>query len=533
MSSCTFVGRLLAALPVALLLVACPAADRAKRQEAPAAPVLTIERPRLPAEAVRARDEGAWPEPSAEELAELTREVMFAEPAGVADEAEPAPLPDEPLLAALARETLIFAQPSYQARRIGYLRAGAVVTRRATPAGHAGCAGGWYAIAPEGYVCAGRAATLDVGQSLVRAARRRPDRLAGLPYSYGRSRQPTPHFYTRLPARAEWLAVESDGSPHERRAKALGWSAAWETAPFEATPDFLSDGSPAPLPWGAPRTTALETGRALAGSGFAFIAFYERDGRRFGMTTDFSLVALDRVVPVESSSFHGLALSDGVTLPVAFVMSRSAHVYRADAAGRGLALVRPLAYREAVALSGQSKSFGGAKFVETRDGHYLHDARLLKVMPLANLPSFVKPEQTWVDVSVQQQVLVAYRGAEPVYVTLVSTGVDGLGDPEATHSTVRGTFAVQSKHVTATMDSDEEGDEYDLRDVPYVQYFERGYALHAAYWHDGFGAPRSHGCINLSPPDARWLFQFTDPPVPEKWHGALAVRGATLVHVRP
>jgi lipoprotein-anchoring transpeptidase ErfK/SrfK len=66
-----------------------------------------------------------------------------------------------------------------------------------------------------------------------------------------------------------------------------------------------------------------------------------------------------------------------------------------------------------------------------------------------------------------------------------------------------------------------------------VQYFERGYALHAAYWHDGFGAPRSHGCINLSPPDARWLFQFTDPPVPEKWHGALAVRGATLVHVRP
>ncbi|UQA63770.1 L,D-transpeptidase [Polyangium aurulentum] len=59
---------------------------------------------------------------------------------------------------------------------------------------------------------------------------------------------------------------------------------------------------------------------------------------------------------------------------------------------------------------------------------------------------------------------------------------------------------------------------FQLRDVPYIQYFESGYALHAAYWHDVFGTPRSHGCVNLSPVDAHRVFLWTDPPVPEGWH---------------
>lgn len=59
---------------------------------------------------------------------------------------------------------------------------------------------------------------------------------------------------------------------------------------------------------------------------------------------------------------------------------------------------------------------------------------------------------------------------------------------------------------------------YQLRDVPYIQYFASGYALHAAYWHDVFGKQRSHGCINLSPIDAHRVFMWTEPAVPEGWH---------------
>ncbi|KYF53088.1 hypothetical protein BE08_00505 [Sorangium cellulosum] len=68
--------------------------------------------------------------------------------------------------------------------------------------------------------------------------------------------------------------------------------------------------------------------------------------------------------------------------------------------------------------------------------------------------------------------------------------------------------------------------------MPYTQYFHEGYALHGAYWHDEFGKARSHGCINLAPADAAWLFEWTEPAVPPEWHGALNIEGGgTLVYV--
>ena len=67
--------------------------------------------------------------------------------------------------------------------------------------------------------------------------------------------------------------------------------------------------------------------------------------------------------------------------------------------------------------------------------------------------------------------------------------------------------------------------------MPYVQYFQDGYALHAAYWHDVFGMPKSHGCINLSPEDARRIFFWTEPKVPEGWHGAAKALTGTVVFI--
>jgi lipoprotein-anchoring transpeptidase ErfK/SrfK len=114
---------------------------------------------------------------------------------------------------------------------------------------------------------------------------------------------------------------------------------------------------------------------------------------------------------------------------------------------------------------------------------------------------------------------------------LISSGEAGLEDPEHTTATKRGIFRIHTKHVTSTMSSDEAGEEFELRDVPYVQYFDQGYALHGAYWHDRFGTPKSHGCINLSPEDARRLFFFTEPQLPEGWHGALLPLTGTVVFV--
>ena len=56
-------------------------------------------------------------------------------------------------------------------------------------------------------------------------------------------------------------------------------------------------------------------------------------------------------------------------------------------------------------------------------------------------------------------------------------------------------------------------------DVPWVQNLTGPYALHTAYWHDNWGNLMSAGCVNVSPDDGKWLYEFTEPKVPDGWHG--------------
>ena len=70
--------------------------------------------------------------------------------------------------------------------------------------------------------------------------------------------------------------------------------------------------------------------------------------------------------------------------------------------------------------------------------------------------------------------------------------------------TVTGVYRIYVKYRTASMS----GADYFLPNVPYVMYFYKGYGIHGTYWHSNFGTPMSHGCVNLSPNDAGWLFEF-------------------------
>jgi hypothetical protein len=438
----------------------------------------------------------------------------------------------EPSLTSVARETLIYARPSFKSQKIGYLRVGAVVSRSKNAQGSEGCKRGWYRIQPEGYVCVDNSAILDSeGESpFVELATVRPDRMAALPYQYGRSRYPTPPFYTRLPSKLEQERSEQELTGHLRARTAE----AWKQVPTSPTPPALLEGKSVPMPWGFPRAlSSLTTGRAMPDSGFALLGVYEHEGRRFALNTDFQLIPLDRVKPVEVSSFHGVRLDEGLTLPLAFVRSSSANLYTGDPKKSGLSIARKLAYREAVPLSGREVIVSGIHYLETAAHDWIRNERLVRIDRFKNRPGWASGHRSWIHVSILQQSLVMYEGEKPVYATLVSTGVDGLGDPLETHSTLRGQFLIHTKHVSITMDSDAEGDEFDLRDVPYVQYFQDGFALHAAFWHDSFGQPYSHGCVNLSPLDARALFHMTNPPVPQTWHGAMSLSGGTLVHITP
>ena len=118
-------------------------------------------------------------------------------------------------------------------------------------------------------------------------------------------------------------------------------------------------------------------------------------------------------------------------------------------------------------------------------------------------PLGLAPSGKWIDVSLERQYLVAYEGRTPVFETKVSTGT-------ANHPTVTGQFRIWLRFASQDMDGRRLGYDYYLPDVPYVQYFYQDYALHGTYWHNNFGQPMSHGCVNLPTPAAEWLFHWAD-----------------------
>ncbi len=109
--------------------------------------------------------------------------------------------------------------------------------------------------------------------------------------------------------------------------------------------------------------------------------------------------------------------------------------------------------------------------------------------------------ERWVDVNLTTQTVTAYEGNTPVRNVLASTG-------RWQYPTVVGTYKIYVKYEKARMRGGIGADAYDLPDVPYVMYFYRGYGLHGTYWHNNFGTPMSHGCVNLSISDSEWFFNW-------------------------
>jgi L,D-transpeptidase catalytic domain len=123
-------------------------------------------------------------------------------------------------------------------------------------------------------------------------------------------------------------------------------------------------------------------------------------------------------------------------------------------------------------------------------------------------PSKFPPEGViggrWIEVNLDEQILTAYEDNRLVFATLISSGTGAW-------ATRPGLFQIYKKLETETMSGATEADRSDyyyLQDVPWTMYFDEGRALHGAYWHDGFGYPRSHGCVNLALGDAHWLFDW-------------------------
>ncbi len=124
-----------------------------------------------------------------------------------------------------------------------------------------------------------------------------------------------------------------------------------------------------------------------------------------------------------------------------------------------------------------------------------------------------KPEGVeghWVAVDLFEQTLVAYEDDTPVFSTLISSGLSQFGTNE-------GIFEIWARLDRDAMSgSTGAPDAYALQDVPWTMYFDNDISLHGTYWHDDFGYRRSHGCVNLSISDARWIYEWTQRAEPDE-----------------
>jgi lipoprotein-anchoring transpeptidase ErfK/SrfK len=195
-----------------------------------------------------------------------------------------------------------------------------------------------------------------------------------------------------------------------------------------------------------------------------------------------------------------------------------------------------LYYKSTHWVTGVEAGPDGARWYKLLDdllnvNYYALASHLRKVTAseLTPVSTQVAAEDKHVKVSIAEQRLWAYEEGAVVLDTKVSTGIPNMESAgETPTATPRGTFYVFSKmpvrhmgdgHLTSDIYA------YELPGVPWVSYFhEWGVAFHGTYWHDNFGNEMSHGCVNMRPDEAKWLFRWLTPEasyrdVQTKGHG--------------
>jgi hypothetical protein len=253
---------------------------------------------------------------------------------------------------------------------------------------------------------------------------------------------------------------------------------------------------------------------------------FRKNGRLWHKTTEGLVAPSDRMSINSPPTFRGVELigAEAPSLPVGWTRVSAAKYMLADD-GKTFRRKGSVDRFTMVPLTGKTMKQGETLYREAKDGFWLKGTQVGVTDP-GPPPSGLRPDERWVDVNLSTQTLVAFEGDKPVFATMVSTGKKGQ-TKKTDHSTVKGTFRVREKHVTATMDGDGaapgEGP-YSIQDVPYILYFERSYAIHGAFWHNNFGTRMSHGCVNMSPLDAKRIFFWSAPLVPPGWHGAWSTK---------
>ena len=540
--------RLLALAGVLSLGVAC---DSLSTQKAPQPRSSAASNARLP--------------PAAPGNSALPKELANSAPedAGAVQPKEPPPH-EGPWFVVTSLAASIYGEAKFDRKnQLGYARSGAKIPVNAGIVSKEQCSGGWYALVDGGYVC-GNQGSVDPKDSKIRFTMKQPDLEAVLPYRYARNAKNGTPLYRSIPSREQMLQYE----PYldETRKPASADAGAPEPEVEHPTPSVdggssrtrlrnkldqaLSDaGLDLPIedePSAEPEVAwwqkenahdtlhevtldqleseadGILAKRMVKGFYVAVDKTFSWNKRAWYKTTKGLIAPQDRLGYASGSEFKGTELGTEHQLPVGWVYGwrKSTSLYEIDLEKKNVKTSGSADQFELLDLTGRTTEIREREYHETVAGKWVRTAHIRVAQP-APPPDDIGPAERWVDVNLAEQTLVAFEGAKPVYATLVSSGKSSKIKAKD-HRTPTGEWRVREKHLTTTMDGDgtAAGDlPYSIEDVPYVMYYYRSYALHGAFWHRNYGVQMSHGCVNLAPLDAKWVFFFTGPALPRGWHG--------------
>jgi lipoprotein-anchoring transpeptidase ErfK/SrfK len=472
------------------------------------------------------------------------------------------------------------------AYRLGYVRHGSHVPYFPDPISNDDCPDGWYELLSGGFVC-GKYTSPDPRAPSVKFAANPPNLTEAMPYKYGYAVADNTPVYRRVLSLLDRQKYEPELIPPPPDAGTSTEGASGADASTTAVAEDTDN------PAGGDETTP-ERGKKhgskdlpkdagivklsdLRGRGVLVRrmkrGFYVALDRSFnaaharwwrtseGFAIPFEKIALQSWTP----DFHGSWVkrkehTEGPRPPTpeaadaadageasepaddpagngtaALVNSGFAARYTLNDKGK-MAMTGPLPKWTALELADDPKTEGGVVFDPTTSGFWVRHMDLMVATP--EPPPDLGEDEKWIDVDLGRQYLVAFEGKHPVFATRVSSGRRFPWDPTHDHPTPTGSYRIYEKHVSTTMDGDVAADgPYSIEDVPWVMYFQGSYALHGAFWHNLFGSTRSHGCVNMSPLDARELFFWVEPELPAGWHGVFQTAGhpgtRVIIHEPP
>ncbi len=273
---------------------------------------------------------------------------------------------------------------------------------------------------------------------------------------------------------------------------------------------------PLDISYGIPATRTIE-------SGFMFVSLHHPTPLTFA-TGDWFQINENEYVPAEvityyqASAFHGMPITTQPEYPIGWII-RDTPVFSApqdvstptDIVGwpqpyRLGDETTPFLPRYTPVTIYETSNLGDWGWRRIGENQWVHLYDLGRV-DLHTRPAEIPAGSKWVAVNLFEQTMAAYNEQdEMVYATLVSTGrqVEGWRTPP-------GIFQIYKKVKLGKMSGGSISDRYFLEDVSATMYFHQAYAFHAAYWHDDFGRYKSHGCVNMTPTDAEWMFNWSTP----------------------